>query len=908
MPTRIFGAVAGPGVQVREVTPAKPIQAGPLGSTLLVGAFRRGPVAELVDLTGGLPDYRRQLGGLSQDSEAPLAAEHFYSVGVGAGHLYAYRVTDGSEVKASINLYNRDVDRGILERAEAVKAPTVVLELTAHNGGRWGGRRKRQAGDIGTIASAVSGATVNLGITPLKDAWKGAILTFPNDDSATEYLITGNTTAGVFTVSGSFTAATLAGTDGRFRLELENAHELTGNLEALAVEVQDGGEGSTTFSLSAYTDGLASKAWENVDLDATGDRYWFDTITTDRVDNWELGSAADNFTGDPADPYQLPANFAEIPAPAGVDANALTFQVIRWTSSGTGNPYLDTVNDVTWGADPIPCTITITFTGATTYTVGVELEDGGTVTGLPGGTTGVAYASQHAWLPGWTISAGAVAADATTRLVIYARPLPADLKGKGGYLYIAAGPSEGLDQSTRYRVVSNDHETVTLANGVDLEADGVLAPSAPTMTGTTAGPFALNAATLTLIYSVGGSGPYTLTESLGGAAETTTALAADLNAQELARAGSAAAKLVAFTVSAADKLIVTALQDFGGSATITLGSGTLNAVVGFTNGQAASGTNATIARLQWRQELGGGYDGLASVTADDYAAAWDLGASPLNDLDIVNTGVIRAAMPGITDADAQAAAIQWAYEHNAVFYAEIPDTVTTEAGAVAWHKANLAIGAPQDYAPAVWPSYCLVKSPYGSGLYTCPVIGLVLGRTAKIAVEASGYHQAGAGTTALLSPIAKDLPTQDRRLNSELLGGYGLIEIRKRGPRIFIFGDRIAGDGGRPFLHERLTRSHIGRTLLVNTEALVFRQINAVTFTEVKRQIRALFTSWWLSGWFDDVDGPAFEDQVSIKVDASNNPTTERDLGNLHADIGFQVVATAERVIFQIGPRGVSAS
>jgi phage tail sheath protein FI len=94
----------------------------------------------------------------------------------------------------------------------------------------------------------------------------------------------------------------------------------------------------------------------------------------------------------------------------------------------------------------------------------------------------------------------------------------------------------------------------------------------------------------------------------------------------------------------------------------------------------------------------------------------------------------------------------------------------------------------------------------------------------------------------------------------------------------------------------------------VNTEALVFRQINAVTFTEVKRQIRALFTSWWLSGWFDDVDGPAFEDQVSIKVDASNNPTTERDLGNLHADIGFQVVATAERVIFQIGPRGVSAS
>lgn len=906
MSVRIFGAVSGAGTQVREVQPAPPIQEGPLGSTGMVGIFRSGPVGTVIALTGGLPHYRRIFGGLTQDSEAPLCAEHFYDVGKGTGRLYLVRVTDGSEVKASLDLYTRDVDRGILERTEAAKPPAVAMTLDAHNGGRWAGRRDRKAGDVGTLASAISGSTINLAITCLKDQWKGAILAFPQDDSGTEYTVTGNTVAGVFTVAGTFTAATAAGTDGRWTLELENVHELTGRAEALAIEVIDGGEGPETFTLQTYRDGAAVKAWENVGLDATGTRYWRDQIVSDRVDNWELAPAADTATGDPSDPYQRPANYAEIPAPAGVDGNVLTFQAVRWTTTGTGNPYLDTVNDVTWGTSPVPCTIVLTFNAATTYTVAVTLEDGQTVGGMPSGTLGTAYASQHAWLPGWTARAGLVAAIAGTTMTIYVRTLPADLKGKGGYLYIAAGPDEGLSTGTRYRIVSNDHESVTLAASVDLEADGVTAPGAPTFTSATAGTYNL-AGGETLIVVLGGTS-ITLTNTLVGAAVTTTALVAELNSLELARAGSAPAKLWAFTVSATDKVTATALQDFGTIATIVIGAGTLNAIIGLTAAASYAGAAPTIARLQWRQELGGGYDGIADIAAADYVEAWDLGSCAFNDLDPVNTGVIRMAMPGITDADAQAAAFQWAYDHNAAFYGEIPDTITTEAAAIDWHRTNLAIGDAQDYAPIVWPSYVKIRSPYGSGLYTCPASGLVLGATAKRATDAGGYHLAGAGSSVLLSPVAKDLPTEDRPLNNEALNGYGLIELRKRGPQIFLWGDRIPGNGSRPFLHERLTKSHIGRTLLVNTDALVFRAINAITFSEAKRLVRELFATWWRRGWFDDTEGPALEDQVSIKVDASNNPTTERELGNLHADVGFQVVGTAERVIFQIGPRGVSAS
>lgn len=904
METRIFGARKGAGVQVREVQAAKPIQEGPFGSTALVGLFRSGPIGLVSHL--GVDHFRRVRGGLTQDGDAPLAAEHFYEAGRGAGVLHTVRVTDGTEVAAGLTVYNRKVDRSLLERAEASVLPTAIMVLDADNGGRWAGRRSVKTGDIGAITASVTGSTVDLDFTTKVDQWKGAILTFPVDDPGTEYTVTGNDATGVITVSGSFTAATLAGTDGTYILELSNVHELTGNPEHLAVEIADSAELAGGFSLYVNRDGASVKAWEDVDLDSAGQHYWLAQVQADarNGDNYEI-AGTDDFTGDPADAYERPANYCEIPVPGGVDGNALELQVIRWSRTGTGNPYLDTINDVAWGSDPAESTIVLTFTAATTFTVACTFADGETADDLPGGTTGVAWASPNAKIPGFTITAGTVAAIAGTTITLYVRPLPANLSSKGAWLYIAAGDTDG-DTLARYLVVSNTFNTVTLAPSVDLTTE-VQAPEAPTMTGTTAGTFNLAGAE-TWIFTVGGTGPYTLANTVVGAAVTTTALVAELNALELARAGSAAAKLVQFSVSAADKVTVTALQDFGGDATILLGAGTLNAIVGFTNAQEASGVDGQIVRLQFRQELGGGYDGTAGIVAADYSDAWAVGSSPLNDLEIVNTGVLRLAMPGITDADAQAAAMTWAYENNAVFWAEIPDTVTTEAAAVAWHKANLAIGVAQDYHATPFPSYVKIRNPYGTGLYTCPASGIILGITAKRAVDGNGYHNAPAGVDYLLNPIAKDLPTEDRPLSNEVLNGYGLIELRKRGRTIYLWGDRIVGYGGRSWLHKRLTVSHIGRTLLVNTDRLVFRRIDGATFAEVKRLLLGLFTPWHRAGWFDDSDGPDFGDQVEIKVDAANNPTTERNLGNLNAAISFNVVDTAERVIFTIGPRGIEVS
>lgn len=903
MNVRTFGAIRGAGTQVREVQPDQPIQQGPFGTSLLVGIFRSGPVGEVVELEGGRSQFTRIFGGLTPDSDAPLAATQFYDLARGGGRLWALRVTDGSEVAAALKLFDRNVDTSVLEVTPPAKVAAHVATLAAHNGGRWAGRRKVLAGDV-SLPGAISGQALTTGVTMLENAWAGATLRLVEDDASWSGTVESNTAAGVVTISGAFSAAILAGSDGRWTLELENVDTLTGAAEFLAVEVVDGGEDpSGRFGLTTWRDGGAVKSWLDLSTDSAGDAYWLSAIEDD-ANQWEV-NPTDYFAGDVEDELQRPANFAEIPAPGGVAANVVHLQVVRWarTSGAAGDPFLDTVNDLTWGSDPRPCTVVLTWSDATNYSVAVTMEDGTVIAGLPAGVIDVAYVAEHPWLPGWTITSGTTAPQLADTLTIYARPLPADLAKKGGKLVAAAADSEG-DVLKSWGIVSNDHDSITVAGSVDLSSD-LVAPVAPTLTGSIAGDYAL-AGGETFIFTAGDRAAITLTESgLGAGTHTATAVAAEFNALELARAGAAVDCVIEFGVSAADKLTATLLQDFGGDSLITLGAGTLNAIVGYTTSQEGAGTAGKICRVQWRQELGGGYDGIAAIAAADYVDAWQVGiGTPLDAMIEANTGLIRCAMPGVYTASAQAAALAWAYSTNSIYYAGLePSSAVDEASAIAWHRTNLAIGPEQDYHRAYFPSTCKIANPYGAGFYECPVLGLVLGLEARMATRNEGYQFAPAGLDYLISPTAKSLPLT-RRLDGEALNSYGLIEVRMRGSSIYLWGDRVAAYGGRLWAHKRAAVSHIGRVLLTNTTALVFRKIDAYTFAAARRQVRSLFKPWYVSGWFDDEGGPAFEHQVEIKCDAENNPAAERDAGNLHVDVSFNVVGTAERVIFTLGPRG----
>jgi len=906
MSIRVFGAIRAPGAQLREQPADKPAILGGLGTTVLVGAFRSGPLDEVVKV-GSAGEFTRIFGGITRDSQAPLAAQHWFAKAAGAGELWCLRVADGDQVKASIPVRSRKAAQSVVEIAAVAPAP-IIATVSADNGGRRGGRRQIATGDV-SLGSAISGSTIDLARTCIKDEWKGASLTFPNDNASWVGTVESNTTAGVLTIAGGFPSTLSAGTDGRYVLTLDNVNEITGAREGLAVEFIDAPADSERFALTAWRDGGAVRTYDGLHLDDEDGSYWATQLSQD-TNNYEIAIDASAFSGDPADALNRPANWAGIVKPGTTVSSTIELLTVGYSRAGTGNPYIDVLNDITWGTDPKPCVITLTFSDATNFTVSATYTEGGDLAkNLPAGVVGTAYASQNAHLPGFTVRAGGTGASSDTVITITIQALPAGLSGKRGYLYAAAAPSQG-NQRLKYKITANTHKAVTLESSPGSEID-VAQP--PTLTGSVAGTYDLSSGTKTVILNVGGRGNITLTSSLSGATTTTTALVADLNAQELSRVSSVAAdKVVEFSVSTDDKVKITALQDFGSAATIVVGNGGLNAKLGLTNGNSYAGTDGQIVRLQWVQELSGGVDGYANLVAGDYEAALATGPSAvLSALDSLPTGAIVAAVPGVSTASVQQALIGWAAAKNALAVCEIDDLTTTEAGALAEHASNLAVGPDQDYAVTFFPSYVKIRDPFAvnsprPGTYTCTATGLILGARARQVSDAKSHAIAFARLQ--LAPQALDLPTGDRTLDLEVLNGYGLIPLRKRGPQIESWGDRIAGYGGTaPFAHKRIALSHIGRVLLVATEDLVFRPLGASLFAEAKRVVRDLFLPWYRAGWFDDAAGPAFEDQVSIKVDSSNNTAATRSAGELHIEIAFTIAGTSERVVFTVNPGGVSA-
>lgn len=909
MNVRVFGAQQGPGSQIREIEGDAPVDSGQLGSTVIVGMFRSGPVGRFVALLDGVGQYHRTYGGLTQDSQAPLATEDFYKLSQGAGVLYVLRVTDGTEIQAALKVFDRNVDRSIASQAPSLKFAAQIATLKAANGGRWGGRRGVLAGKVDDLSAAFDGASFDTGRTVLLDEWKGAVLRFPVDEAGKTFTVAGNNTAGVLALDAGADAALLAGADGRWTLELDNVHEVTGAREALTVEIANGDEDPIRqFTLNVGRDGGSVSSYANLSVDTGSSAYWLTALTSDES-NVEI-APIDLFSGSITDELQRPANFAEIPVGGGIDGNVVTFEVVRWSRTGSSKPYVNT-REIVWGSDPRPCSIVLTFAGDTTFTVAATFDDGRTVQDLPTGTVGTPYDPQHPWLPGFLVGTGWMNTQAADTLTMIVRTLPPNLANQGAYLYPFASSADG-DVRRRYRVVSNDHRSVTLASSVVLGTDepGFTAPAPAIYTGANAGPFDLSSGTKTVIYrledGISGYNYKTLTATGTDAATSAATLAADLNAAELARVtGDTAQIRVVFGATADNELTISSARDFGSRAGLVIGGGGLNTLLGFTEDAEVFGTDGVIARLQWRQELAGGTDGNAGIADADYETAWDTDTGPLRSLVTTKTGLLTVGTPGVTAQAVQAAMQAWTYATNSDAVTELPSDKITEAAAIAWHEANLMIGDESRYAQTYYPSYGIRPNPYGTGNMTATLTGAILGLYARKAVDGKGYQNAPAGQDYGLASIFKDLTTGNTPINSEAINGYGLNEVRRRGAAIYLWGDRTVTPTGRDWLHKRRAMSHIGRVLFNGLDGLVFKKIDDIGLADAKRVLRGIFLEWWRARWFSDTDGSAFEDAVSIKVDKTNNTAATKAAGNLEASIGFGIVDTSERVVITIGPKGV---
>lgn len=453
MTTRVFGPVQGAGTQIREKSGDKPIAPGALGWRAYAAIFEKGPVGKLLWLNDKTLAQRR-IGGYIEDSMGPDAVYDSFNTAAGAGGVLAVRVTDGNEVKAEMTLYAR---RGALL--------TPVGKIKAHNGGRWGGKLKRYSKDLSGIGKLTNTTLDTEDTTSFKkDEWKGGYVQLSGGSNpAKKYPIIGNTAAGVITVAADQTMLDdlNAGTPSDLRYYLVRENEG----KAVSVEIRDGDENpDTEFGIFVYVDGELVDKYPDLSMDPASARFW-ENVINNRSSNYEI-EAEDLWTGAITADIRPANHYGIIDT---VTATVLTAKIHDFTinSPGGGDPTfaLGTTTDTI-----VRQKLTITMTSPTagdvvsdvfgalgSCTLGTEFNP----------TTGAGGAVKNKFCPPFTVTAGGTALVATDTLVVNYKPFVPD-ELIGGFVY----PDKVNAKRERYRIVDNDHKSVTAADGSDLTASG----------------------------------------------------------------------------------------------------------------------------------------------------------------------------------------------------------------------------------------------------------------------------------------------------------------------------------------------------------------------------------------------------------------------------------------------------
>jgi hypothetical protein len=447
MAQRRYGPTRGAGVAVIELEGEKGIEPGALGWCGYAGVMEKGPVGELI-IAPNKSTFVKKCGGIIDDLLLPDAALDYYSLANGAGGLALVRVTDGNEVQAEIPLYARY--GSLLTRMGILKAK---------NGGRWGGKERHYTADVDDMDTDLSNTTLDTGLAMAVDEWKGGILEIA-DVANTTYEIIGNDAAGVITVAADSTmkddydASEADPATDRYYLSLGNAGK------AISIMIGDGEEKpDTEFSISVYVDGAFVKKYGNLSTNPSDSRYWVSLINND--DGNDEIEAEDKWTGAHTAAVRPANKYGIIAASPAVTDTVLTsiihdFTITKYATTLPDPTFLlgTTTDDMI--AQKI--TLVVTNTASEATATSDKFGDLGTV------TIGSEFTPNNKWTPPFTLTnvGSTPLVDADEMVINYKPFIPDSLIG--GYLY----PDKVNEKSAKYRIVDNDHKSITVADGSDM--------------------------------------------------------------------------------------------------------------------------------------------------------------------------------------------------------------------------------------------------------------------------------------------------------------------------------------------------------------------------------------------------------------------------------------------------------
>lgn len=468
MAQRVFGPIRGAGVQITELEGQKTIEPGALGFVGYAGILEKGEVGALIQTTSQ-EQATKKVGGRIDDSLLPDAIEHYYNLASGAGGIMMVRVTDGNEQQAQG--YKTFARTGNVEnvycRRGSLKTP--IGNIKAKNGGRWGGARSMYSNQVADEATDITETTIDTALSVFTtDEWKGGYIELAGVPN-TRYPIVGNTAAGIITVESDATMASdlAAGADPTndvYYLVIDQDAE-----KEVSVEFRDGEEDpDNEFSMRVYVDGVLINTYPDLSTDPASGRYWVNVINQD--DNNDEVEVEDLWTGQHVANVR-PANYYGVIS--AVTATVLTATIADFTiNSPTGGDPTFALGTTTDAMVAQKLTITMT-----TPTAGDVVSDRfGPLGSITLGTSfdppaaGGGASKANKWCPPFTVTAGGTALVAADTLVINYKPFEPDAL-IGGYVY----PDKPNAKTTKFRIVDNDHNTITAADGSDMTVDGAIA-------------------------------------------------------------------------------------------------------------------------------------------------------------------------------------------------------------------------------------------------------------------------------------------------------------------------------------------------------------------------------------------------------------------------------------------------
>lgn len=879
MAVRRFGVTLAAGTAVIE-EPAQPsIQVASLGNTAYTGVMQKGPIGKAFRCKTAT-DFAFRAGGVIPESLLPDSAQAFFRRSRGAGALWLNRIVDGTQTISEFSFKNRRSPKG------------DTIKVKAGNAGRWAGKSKLIVRNYASITAT----TLTLATPPTlkENELEGASVTL-SAVPGKSFKVVSNTTLGVLTFDPDVNLVAEVGAS----LNLLTSVSLANGGQAIGIKFTEGTANPTTeFRLQVFfiEGGVSTmvKDFDDLSPDPAEDNYYTRIINdnsdadfTIKVEDLHVGS----ITAD-----VRPSNYSNVSET--LTATVLTAKI---TNEVPNSVALATAKAKTLvlGGSVILDTLTLTVT-----TAGVRAFQTATFAANP--TDG-----DTAILNGKTVTFKTVVVTPATQVLIGATA-EATIDNYVAFINAQALLSTVTEWFDKIFAVKQSASTMrAYAQNAGVAGNAFTSPAGAGATPPTWGaatfasgvdqvwsvvsekmPF-LTLAALTTGVAYAGANEYSLGFTLQDTSKAAAKVWALADTLEIEVAPLPVNGLVGGSLVPKESVYRTKFVIVSNTAkTITVRTGSDMTVL------AATGDKF---RVEFAQQLEGGYDGLEAVGDLQYQNAYDTATTPLKGLRNRNLGLVKLATPGISATAVQKAGAALAEAQNWQYRYEIPSSVVSEDAAEAY--INDTVGR-NDFAVVTFPTYAYVTHPSGNGLKLVSEVGEIHGAEASVANNFSGYHKAAAGEDVTLPDIrALQTELQDKLLDEEGLNPQGIGVIKKLSGNFVLWGDRtVSTDPAFKYKHQRETLSHWENTFLENFNFIIFSLNNKQTQTRLISAFLAFFQPEFARG---AVEGKSLQDAIRLKIDAENNTDATRADGDLFASLSPKIVDTVERLIIKVSKRGV---